>query len=192
MKDTKSDSRIKNLRLQAGFSQEELAIKSELSLRTIQRIENGETVPRGDSLQRISRALNLQLADLKEPPVKKEDWRILMLLYLSALGFLITPVLGVTLPLLLWLLFKDKINHVSVSGLKIMKAQIYWLGVITAVYLFIFCLKLFGLQPELAANFNYKIVIIGIYCYNLIIVSGNIIKFIIKMSKRKYKPAISF
>ena len=73
-----------------------------------------------------------------------------------------------------------------------MKGQIYWLGVITAVYLFIFCLKFFDLQLGLPANFNYKMVIIGIYGYNLIIVLGNIIQFIIKMGKRKYKPAISF
>lgn len=192
MKDSKSDSRIKNLRLQAGFSQEELAIKSGLSLRTIQRIENRETEPRGDSLQRISRALNLSVADLKELPVKEEDWRILMLLHVSALGFLIFPLLGVIFPLLLWLLFKNKINQVSASGIKIMKAQIYWLGVITAVYLYIFCLKIFHIEPVLPANFNYKMVIIGIYGYNLIIVLGNIIQFIIKMGKRKYKPAISF
>lgn len=192
MKDPKSDSRIKNLRLQAGFSQEELAIKSGLSLRTIQRIENRETEPRGDSLQRISSALNLSVAELKELPVKEEDWRILMLLHVSALGFLIFPLLGVIFPLLLWLLFKNKINQVSASGIKIMKGQIYWLGVITAVYLFIFCLKFFDLQLGLPANFNYKMVIIGIYGYNLIIVLGNIIQFIIKMGKRKYKPAISF
>jgi transcriptional regulator with XRE-family HTH domain len=40
--------RIKELRNRKGMSQEFLAEESGLSLRTIQRIENSETVPRGD------------------------------------------------------------------------------------------------------------------------------------------------
>jgi transcriptional regulator with XRE-family HTH domain len=41
--------RIKELRTRRGFSQEELSERTGLSLRTIQRIENGETEPRGDT-----------------------------------------------------------------------------------------------------------------------------------------------
>ena len=50
-------TKIKDLRKRRGLSQEELAEKSGLSLRTIQRIENGETDPRGDSLRRLAAAL---------------------------------------------------------------------------------------------------------------------------------------
>ncbi len=39
--------RVKELRTKKGLSQEQLAEASGLSLRTIQRIENGETLPRG-------------------------------------------------------------------------------------------------------------------------------------------------
>ena len=39
--------RIKELRKQKGMSQEFLSEESGLSLRTIQRIENGESSPRG-------------------------------------------------------------------------------------------------------------------------------------------------
>lgn len=37
---------IKELRIKKGMTQEELAEKTELSARTIQRIENGEVDPR--------------------------------------------------------------------------------------------------------------------------------------------------
>ncbi len=189
MKELKQGSRIKNLRLQSGFSQQELANKTLLSLRTIQRIENGETVPRGDSLQRISKALNFQVADLSEH-VLKEDKGILILLHVSTSGFLIFPLLGIIFPLILWLLFKDKIANIMIEGRKILKSQIYWLSVLAAVYLYIFCLKNFHVTAGLPDNFNYKAIIIGLYFYNLIIVLFNIIKINIASNKYIYKAAI--
>ncbi|MBK8521309.1 MAG: helix-turn-helix domain-containing protein [Ferruginibacter sp.] len=192
MKDLKPESRIKTLRIQAGFSQEELASKTQLSLRTIQRIENRETVPRGDSLQRISKVLNFKIADLNEQPVQKQNTEIILLLHFSVLAFLIFPLLGVIFPLILWLLFKDKISDVRARGITIIKSQIYWLSVLAAVYLYIFCLKILNSQPILPTNFNYKAIITGIYLYNLIIVLGNIIKTVSGMRKHNFKPVISF
>jgi transcriptional regulator with XRE-family HTH domain len=48
---------IKELRVKKGMTQEELAAKTEVSARTIQRIENGEVDPRAYTLQMIARAL---------------------------------------------------------------------------------------------------------------------------------------
>ena len=56
--------RIKQLRILSGFSQEELSERAQLSLRTIQRIENGESQPRGYSLQRLAEVLGTTPADL--------------------------------------------------------------------------------------------------------------------------------
>lgn len=44
---------IKKIRIKKGLSQKELANLSNLSLRTIQRIENGETNPIGDTKRKI-------------------------------------------------------------------------------------------------------------------------------------------
>ncbi len=52
-------SSIKEIRINEKLSQEELSEKSGLSLRTIQRLENGESVPRGDTLKRLTNALEL-------------------------------------------------------------------------------------------------------------------------------------
>lgn len=57
---------VKELRKEKGLSQEELAKSSGLSLRTIQRFENKETAPSGDTLRRISAALDLTLKELME------------------------------------------------------------------------------------------------------------------------------
>ena len=62
--------RIKELRKRKGMSQEFLADESGLSLRTIQRIENGETNPTGESLKRLSNALNVNPDELIEKAKK--------------------------------------------------------------------------------------------------------------------------
>jgi len=86
--------RVKELRNQKGMSQEILAEASGLSLRTIQRIENGETNPAGDTLQRLSAALNVNPDELIDWSVK-EDRSYLVFLNLSALTFLFFPLLGI-------------------------------------------------------------------------------------------------
>ena len=57
---------VKILRKEKGFSQEELAKLSGLSLRTIQRIEKGETTPTGETLKRLSNALEVSTHELLE------------------------------------------------------------------------------------------------------------------------------
>jgi len=64
MTNEKLAQKVKELRNGKALSQEELAKKSGLSLRTIQRVENGETEPTGETLKRISRILNINPSEL--------------------------------------------------------------------------------------------------------------------------------
>lgn len=57
---------LKKLRIDNGFSQEELSEKSGLGLRTIQRLENGESSPRDDTLRLLTKALNVPNDYFKE------------------------------------------------------------------------------------------------------------------------------
>ena len=66
MENKKLAQGVKELRKEKGLSQEELAKSSGLSLRTIQRLENGETEPSGETLRRISLALDLTPKELME------------------------------------------------------------------------------------------------------------------------------
>ena len=84
--------RVKELRNQKGMSQEFLAEESGLSLRTIQRIEKGESNPTGESLKRLANALNVSPDELIDWSVK-EDKKYLTYLNLSALLFLVFPLL---------------------------------------------------------------------------------------------------
>lgn len=56
--------KLKELRTFRGMSQEYLAEESRVSLRTIQRIEKEESVPTGETIKRISVALDVELNEL--------------------------------------------------------------------------------------------------------------------------------
>jgi len=55
---------VKELRAVRGMSQEYLADESRVSLRTIQRIENNESEPTGETIKRIAIALDVKLTEL--------------------------------------------------------------------------------------------------------------------------------
>lgn len=66
-----SSTRIKQLRESKGLSQEELSEKAGLSLRTIQRMENGESVPRGSTLKNLASSLNVSSDYFSNLPQEK-------------------------------------------------------------------------------------------------------------------------
>jgi transcriptional regulator with XRE-family HTH domain len=138
-------SKIKDLRNGKGYSQEGLAELSQLSLRTVQRIENGETEARGDTLNRLAKALGVAVDFLTTPPpIVNElpvNYGYLTLMNLSGLACLVVaiPFLGIILPWVLWLIKKDTSAEVRESGKKILNFQITF-GILTfLIYgLFIF------------------------------------------------------
>lgn len=154
MEQLTSGSRIRNIRTQSGISQEALADLTQLSVRTIQRIETGETSARGDSLQRIATALNVDIKDLtaapapaaSNTPALKEDAWIIRLLYIAALGFLIFPVLGIICPLILWVIFRNTISGIHQKGKQLIIVQTVWCIVLFGLYVYIGSMKIFHLN----------------------------------------------
>jgi transcriptional regulator with XRE-family HTH domain len=57
---------IKNARINRGYSQQQLADLVKLNLRSVQRIEKAEVLPRAYNLNLIARELDLDIAVLKE------------------------------------------------------------------------------------------------------------------------------
>jgi transcriptional regulator with XRE-family HTH domain len=124
--------KIKELRNRKGFSQEELSEKSGLSLRTIQRIENGETEPRGDSLKRLASTFHVSPDEIIDWQII-EDNSILIIMSLTQLSFIAFPILGVLVPLVIWISKKDKIKNVDKVGKAIINFQITWIVVFYAI-----------------------------------------------------------
>ncbi|MBK9388782.1 MAG: helix-turn-helix domain-containing protein [Bacteroidetes bacterium] len=114
-----------------GISQEELAEISKINLRTLQRIEKGETSPHGDTLRRISEALNIPIQDLINYGFV-EDIGYIKAMHFSGLIFVLLPIGNIILPAILWLVKKDQIKDISYYAKKLINFQITW-SIITYV-----------------------------------------------------------
>lgn len=135
MKNIDLAKRVKALRNRKGISQELLSENSGISLRTIQRIENGETDPRGDTLKRLAIALSVTPDELIDWKVN-EDRGFLTALNLSSLGFLLFPLLGILIPLILWIYKKDKLKDIDKVGKEVLNFQISWTIIVLLTYIY--------------------------------------------------------
>ena len=122
---------IKTFRRQRNLSQEELAHVAGLSLRTIQRIEKGESVGSAYTLRTLARALQLSPQDLmapQSPPnTVPNPTSLTHLLWLnwSALIGIILPLANIILPaILLWRYRDDRL--VRQRGQQIVSFQLIW------------------------------------------------------------------
>ena len=122
---------IKELRIKKGITQEELADKTEVSTRTIQRIENGEVDPRAYTLQMIAKALDVDFSlfvrnesDENREIQKVNDNNWLGLLHLSGIIPLIFPTV------LIWNLKKDKIKGIADHYRAVIGFQLVICGII--------------------------------------------------------------
>ncbi len=90
-------SRIKEVRKGKGMTQEELAELSKMNLRTIQRIENNETTPRGNSLNAIYEVLQID-SEVFSDHTKEKGLRIARLMiggvFLIALNISMMALFG--------------------------------------------------------------------------------------------------
>jgi uncharacterized Tic20 family protein len=198
MKNKELAQRIKELRNRKGFSQEELSEKAGLSLRTVQRVENGETEPRGDSLKRLAMAFEVSSDEIIDWTVQ-EDKGFLISLNLSALSFFLFPLLGILVPLILWISKKDKIRNVNEIGKEILNFQITWTMLLFFGYIGIIFNVLYrmgtseGFNPTIVttmAMMNFLLLAV-MYLYNLTMILINTVR-INKNKKVFYTPKIRF
>ena len=192
MKSNNLAKKIKELRIRQGFSQETLAYETNLGLRTIQRIENGKSEPRGDTLQKISRVLKTSPDELLDWSIEK-DRGFLLLLALSPLSFLIFPLLGIIAPLVLWITKRNKIDGVDRYGKKILNFQITWGVLIFLAYLLSILMALRVISVDISffspfAPLSLIAVLLVLYGINIVLLIVNAI--LIHKEKKVWYPAI--
>ncbi|WP_110354600.1 helix-turn-helix domain-containing protein [Arenibacter sp. ARW7G5Y1] len=186
--------RVKELRCRKGMSQELLAEESGLSLRTVQRIENSESAPRGDTLKRLALALDTSPDEMLDWTIL-EDKGYLTLMSLSALGFLFFPILGIILPLIFWILKKDKYKGVSELGMSILNFEITWCLLLFSYFIILFSgflgviMGYFGTIVGPASLLKLYIPVIVLYIYNITIIIVNAMK-VFKNKRPRYIPAL--
>jgi transcriptional regulator with XRE-family HTH domain len=190
MKNNNLANKIKELRIKKGFSQERLADDTQLSLRTIQRIEKGETEARGDTLQRLAGSLNSSIEELTGS-AENVDRRLLAVLNLSALSFIVFPLFGIIAPLVTWALVKEKTKPIEEAAKRLLNFQISWCiitGIIYSAFFFNIPLPAFHFigRPEL--------IMLGIailYFINFVFIVINTL-FGLNAKKTLYLPAVRF
>jgi transcriptional regulator with XRE-family HTH domain len=117
-------SKVKILREQKNLTQTELAEKSGLSLRTIQRIESGQSI-KGFTLKAIAQTLEIEPENLFSQEEKDIQIDRAKLINLSALSGLIIPFGGIIFPAILTYRTQDSVNRElgkSVIGVQIILA----------------------------------------------------------------------
>lgn len=195
MKNKNLAKRVKELRKRKGLSQEELTENSGLSLRTIQRIENGETDPTGETLRRIADALKVNPDELIDWTIK-EDSSFLKFLNLSALTFIFFPILGIIVPLIMWVSKKDKIKDINKIAKGVINFQITWSILVFLFPIIILIIRALTNEPKegetiLLGPALIMIFLIFMYVLNFIFTIVNTYR-IHKEKDIKYFPKIKF
>ncbi|WP_051293172.1 helix-turn-helix domain-containing protein [Olivibacter sitiensis] len=194
--DTSIGQRIKAMRIKKGLSQEELANMSKLSLRTIQRVENGKTEPRGFTLKRLSEVLEIPM-DRLMATVLHEDRGMLVILNLSPMAFLIFPLLGILAPFVFWTLYRHKINGVDEQGKSILNFQLT-LNIVALIILLNLAtgwpypiLRLLPFNKGIIGNAEFMLLFLFLfyYVFNLATIGWNVFR-IFKDKAIVYRPAI--
>ncbi|MEZ5070726.1 MAG: helix-turn-helix domain-containing protein [Bacteroidales bacterium] len=116
--------RIREIRLRKGLTQEDLARKTGISTRTIQRIEQGAVHPRSFTLQAIADALDVEFEELagssNQPSELEAKDRAFWLpaLHLSGMFLLLLP------PLIIWMAKRDQIEGIRAHGVDVLNFQL--------------------------------------------------------------------
>lgn len=110
-----------------GLSQKELSEKTNVTLRTIQRIENGETEPHLQTIKLLSAALEIEIEELLPLDNPKEEniqQKWLLLMHATPFAGFILPLFNILVPLFLWILKREDNAIYDYHGRKVINFQI--------------------------------------------------------------------
>lgn len=115
-------NRIQLIREEKNLTQSELAEKSGLSLRTIQRIEAG-SIPKGYTLKSLASALETEPGNLIST-IGQTDMERVKLINISSLVFVIVPFGNIIIPAIL--IFRTSNAGARKMGLSLLSLQLIW------------------------------------------------------------------
>lgn len=181
-------SELKKIREEKNLTQEELAEKSGISVRTIQRIEAG-TEPKGYTLKTLASTLEISEKDLLVPVIQKEEIKVeepilinefetekpistteeveifkstlIKIINLSSLPFAWFPIANFLPPLLIMIFTKEK----SQLAKEIISLQILLAIICPIIFLIVAFLKL--------GSASVMITMVGLTLINVFIILRN-------------------
>lgn len=149
------------LRENLNLTQEELAKKANVSVRTIQRIEAG-TKPKGYTLEALSNALGVGKDVLLEDAIETKPFNKQLIKYInmSSILLMIIPLGSIILPLLI-MKWKNEINAITK---QIVSIQIFWtLSIVIVTILVALLSKWFSLPKEIVPLAMITLIIANLY-----------------------------
>jgi uncharacterized Tic20 family protein len=129
-----------------------------INLRTLQRIEKGDTQPRSDTLKNICGVLDVSIEELLDYN-KTHDLKFIKYFHLSVMACMFFPLGSVILPLMLWLGKRDKIIHLNEQGINVLNFQILW------SIAFYFSFTLWGILSLSRWSHAYVFLVLGFALY---------------------------
>lgn len=181
----KPGTRIKEIRKQKGLTQQQLAEATGLNLRTIQRVESGQTIPRGHTLQALARALECTPVDLNGNSEstghedKPERLFHSVVLHLSVLSFIVLPLGNIIFPTIIWLQHRSTVAHFKEMGRRLLNFQITWTVV---TYL---CIGVYGFSKIMHQPVSDVFMYAAIALYSINIGAALVMAIIARKNPRK-------
>lgn len=177
---------VSEQRRKKGFTQEELASRASVTVRTIQRIESGEILPRSFTLKAIADALGipfetlatdetqpgLPATPLREDPVSAESSdHFLHLFFLSCFSYLILPYVHFLIPVKVLKKHSMLPQPVVKLAQKVIRGQIQW--TIGFHLLLLLTLAYNILQAQYGSReylISYLWIVLGMYLLNALLI----------------------
>jgi len=175
-------------RKRRGMTQERLAELTGITVRTIQRIENGNNTPRSFTIVLIAKALDTAYESLVSDEPAPEDVKnqeafrednihFLQLLTLSCFSFIFIPIIHFLIPM--WLLKRANIKDQKIKTLsrKTIRTQVIWVAATNLLLLLCLCFNIvsaFYLDRIILINFLWPFFLM--YFFNAYLLTKDFIK----------------
>ncbi len=185
--------KIVTARKQKGLTQEQLADLANVTVRTIQRIENGGSTPRAYTLKTIATVLGLNFEELvanngnsdalthtenKAVTTSYPDSQhFLKMLCLSCFSYLVIPFIHILIPIQILKKSNETNPKIIAFAQKMIRIQLYW-----KITFWLLLLATLGYNLIMAVYFNklylinYLIPFFAMYFINAIIISINLVR----------------
>ena len=167
---------IKTIREKSGYTQSELAEKTGLSLRTIQRLESNNTKPKGHTLTVLTEVFNMESSVFQDQfksieQAKASETTSIRFINLSVLACLGIPFGNIIFPMILWRKNRES-KLVDEIGRRIINFQIIW----SATLCILLCISPFIGRVFFSNTPIILIVLFVVYAANIVIVCHTAIK----------------
>jgi XRE family transcriptional regulator, regulator of sulfur utilization len=184
--------RIVIARKKNGLTQEQLAEITNVTVRTIQRIESGESAPRANTLKILAMALDINFDELTtsnsdneiltksinvSAKLREEDGKhFLQILCLSCFSYLIIPFVHFLIPIYLLKKSKEQNLQIIFFARKTIRAQIYWQVTFAFLLLFTLMYNIISTQYSQKPYFiNYLWPFFIMYFVNAILIANSLL-----------------